>query len=157
MPSRRPPTFIFWARKPFDEDTYIELYQYDKKFTYIFRDRRTGRFVPRKDIYRYTKICRSIVIHNKYYSAIAQVFGAREVIEKNEDDIEDWLIEFVEEWIDYSKDKWWFPWIIEKEFDVYTPSRREIVEVFHNINVATLRIENEMGATIEEETRDLEI
>jgi len=152
---RPPPVFI--SRKPFDEETYIELWQVRGRYFLRFRDRRTGRFVRRKPIYRLSKCIRDIPVHRVYHCVIAQAFGSRQVLEDNERRIEEDLVAFTEGVLGYRETQWWFAYSIEEslqEFPVPPGLERQIFEA---INTVVFRYEDEEGTTIEEEEEELHV
>jgi len=146
---RTPPTFYFLKRKNFTEKLYVELYRVNGRHVLMFRDRKTGRFVKRQPIYRFSAIMRSIPIHRQYYASIAQAFGAEDTLKDAERDIEIKLIEFTEGSVGYSEDLWWFKGTIESELEEYPTPEEEVKEIFENINRIVLRWEDELGFTLE--------
>jgi len=157
MHRRVRPHPIFIDRKPFDSETYIELYQIRGRFIFRFRDRKTGRFVRAKPIIRYTVIIRDVPVHERYYSVIAQGFGSEEVLTLNEEDIKDELISFAGDCFGshaYAEEK---ASLMEEELDEYPVTVEEVEEIFEKINKCVLREENEDGVTIAEEEFDLRL
>lgn len=151
------PTIFFRGRKQYDKRTWIELYERDGRYFFRFRDKKTGRFVRTRPIWRLTLVIRTIPIHRRYFSTIAQAFGSKTVLEENEDEIRNRLIEFTEEVVGYSEEDWWFVASVERELVIYPTALDEAKEVFEYINKCELREEDEYGVEITSETFELQV
>jgi len=129
--------YRFVGRKKYDETTDVEYYIGPRGINVLFfRDRRTGRFVPRKPICREIWAIYVIPIHDVYYSSISTLYGSEDLIRKYSDEHYDKFIKWTEKHVKYDEEKWWFKYEpVPRSYECFERIKSsDVKDIFEEIN-----------------------
>ena len=146
------------GRKHWSPYTYIELYWTTRGYYLFWRDKKTGRFVPSRDVfYRYACVLQP-VIHSKYFGVHVFAYVSDWMHREHDDDVMDFVHgkvkEVTEAFVGYPESEWWFEGEPDCEVRDLPIRAYDPKEVFDALNMYNVRIEHE-GVPIRDDWYEL--